>query len=82
MGGEDDKRLQLEALLADYKEELFLTKIDLEKCRTENIALKVFIQNLYESCEGVEDRELSLIDVVNNLKQNIQVFAKAHQIRL
>ncbi len=82
MGVEEDKRLQLETLLADHKEELFLTKIDLEKCRTENIALKVFIQNLYESCEGVEDRELSLVDVVNNLKQNIQVFSKAHQIRL
>lgn len=82
MGVEEDKRLQLETLLADHKEELFLTKIDLEKCRTENIALKVFIQNLYESCEGVEDSELSLVDVVNNLKQNIRVFAKAHQIRL
>lgn len=68
--------------IAQLQEELFLSKQDEERWRTENIALRNFIQNLYESCEGLGDTELTLPEVLENLKRNIQVFARDHRIRL
>lgn len=68
--------------IAQLQEELFLSRQDEERWRTENIALRNFIQNLYESCEGLEDTELTLPEVLENLKRNIQVFARDHRIRL
>jgi len=73
---------ELENQLADLKESLFLSQQDEERYRIENIALKNFIQNLYESCEGLEDTELTLEDILSNLKQNIRTFAKDNNIRL
>lgn len=73
---------QLKSELADKKEDLFLCQQDLEKMRNENIALKNFIQNVYESCEGMEDTELTLSEVLKNLKDNIRRFSKDHQIYL
>ncbi|REE01760.1 hypothetical protein [Marinoscillum furvescens] len=73
---------QLQSELADKKEDLFLCQQDLEKLRNENIALKNFIQTLYESCEGLEGTELSLEEVLDNLKDNIRRFSKDHQIYL
>ncbi len=67
--------------LAQHKEELFLAKTDLQACQTQNIAMKNFIQNLYESCE-LGDQEIELSDVLNNLKKNIRVFARDHNIRI
>lgn len=64
------------------KEDLFLANTDLENARTQNIALKNFIQNVYESCESLEDTDLLLEDVLRNLKENIRVFSKDNQIRL
>lgn len=68
--------------IAQLQEELCLSRQDEERWRTENIALRNFIQNLYESCEGLEDTELTLPEVLENLKRNIQVFARDHRIRL
>ena len=76
----DEEALREE--LADIKEALFLCQQDEQKLRTENIALKNFVQNVYESCEGLEESSLALEEVLSNLKKNIQVFAKVHQIRL
>jgi hypothetical protein len=73
---------QLKSLLADRNEALFLSKQDMERMRIENIALKNFIQNLYESCEVIEESELELIQVIQNLKRNIQIFAKDNNINL
>lgn len=82
----DDRLTELESRLEDLKEELFLCKQDEEKHRVENIALKNFIQNLYESCESIEERDdtekLALNVVLDNLKTNIRRFAKDHNIRL
>ncbi|MFY0600412.1 MAG: hypothetical protein JXR03_12135 [Cyclobacteriaceae bacterium] len=72
----------LKSQLADRNEELFISQQDEERWRTENIALKNFIQTLYESCEGLEQTELSLEEVLENLTKNIRVFAKAHNIKL
>lgn len=72
----------VKASLADAKEALFLSNMDLKKATTENIALKNFIQNLYESCENVDSEEIDLQAVISNLKENIRVFARAHFIKL
>ncbi len=73
---------EVKAKLADAQEALFLSDIDLKKATTENVALKNFIQNLYESCENVNAEEIDLEAVLSNLKENIRVFARAHFIRL
>jgi len=78
----EDKISELETQLADLKETLFLSQLDQDKYRVENIALKNFIQNLYESTEGLEETELTLEDVLSNLKENIRKFARDHNIRL
>ncbi|MEM8894959.1 MAG: hypothetical protein AAGC88_10310 [Bacteroidota bacterium] len=72
----------LQAELENLREELFLAQTDIEKYRNENIALKGFIQNIYESCEAVNDLDVGLEDVLSNLRINIQKLAKAHSIRL
>ncbi len=79
-GDRETESLRLE--LEDLKEALFLAQADLEKSRTVNIALRGFIQNLYESCEAMEDTELQVSQVIENLRKNIRVFAKDHLIRL
>lgn len=79
---EDEKLAQLQEALDQAKEDLFIAQTDLAHARTENIALKNFIQNLYESCEGLENVELSLQDVLKNLMQNIRTFGQDHNIRL
>jgi hypothetical protein len=71
--------------LEQLKEELFLCRQDTERYRTEGIALKNFIQTLYENCESIEsdkDTELTLAELLKNLKENIRVFARDHHIRL
>lgn len=73
---------KLDEHVAQLKEKLFLCKQDEERLRTENVALKNFIQTLYESCVGLEDPELTLEEVLKNLKENIRVFAHDHRIRL
>ena len=73
---------ELDEKLAQANEDLFLAKSDLEFSKSENIALKNFVQNLYESCEGLEDMEIDLAHVIKNLKENIRVFAKDHGITL
>lgn len=73
---------EVEALLEDKKEALFLCQQDLEVSRTENIALKNFIQTLYESCQHLENSELTLDSVIKNLSENIRVFARDHHINL
>jgi Ca2+-binding EF-hand superfamily protein len=78
----ENKIEELNALLADRKEDLFITKQDLERIRVENIALKNFIQTLYESCDGVEIDEITIEAILENLKQNIRTFARDHNIRL
>ena len=78
----DEDVEKLEEQIEQLKEDLFFAHTDLQTARTENIALKNFVQNIYESCEGMEDIELSLSDVLKNLKENIRVFSKDHQIRL
>jgi len=72
----------LEEQIEQLKEDLFLSQSDLNVARTENIALKNFIQNLYESCEGLENTQLTLKEVLENLKENIRIFSKDHRIRL
>ena len=79
---EETRLSKLQEENEQFKEDLFLAQTDLENARTENIALKNFIQNIYESCEGLEETELSLPDVLNNLKENIRIFSKDHRIRL
>ncbi|MEM6736438.1 MAG: hypothetical protein AAF620_10260 [Bacteroidota bacterium] len=68
--------------MEQLREDLFLAQTDLENAKTENIALKNFIQNIYESCEELGETEISLDNVLCNLKKNIQIFSKAHRIRL
>lgn len=68
--------------LEQLREDLFLAHTDLNSARTENIALKNFIQNIYESCEGLEETDLTLEALLSNLKENIRVFSKEHRIRL
>jgi hypothetical protein len=82
MQSPEDKISELQEQLADFKESLFLSQQDEDRWRVENIALKNFIQTLYESCEGLEDTELTLEEVLQNLKENIRVFARDHNIRL
>ena len=76
---------ELKEQLEQLRDELFLCRQDVEKYRTENIALKNFIQTLYENCEKVEadkDTELTLPELLKNLKENIRVFARDHHMRL
>lgn len=79
-----EKRLsQLEEVLADLKEEVFLCHLELDKIRTESIAMKNFIQNLYESCHSIDaESELTVEEVLKNLMENIRVFARDHNIGL
>lgn len=78
----DDKSERLEEERDQIKEELFLAQSDLTQLRTENTSLKNFLHTVYESCEGLEDTDLALSDVLKNLKENIRVFAKDHHIFL
>ena len=76
---------ELKERVNQLQEELFLCRQDGERYRTESIALKNFIQTLYENCESIEsdkDSELTLEELLKNLKENIQVFARDHYIRL
>ena len=76
---------KLKEQLAKAEEDLFLCRQDEERHRTESIAFKNFIQTLYESCERIdatEDTELTLKEVIKNLKENIEVFARDHHFRL
>lgn len=68
--------------LEQAKEQTFLDQYDLKKAVTENIALKTFVQNIYESCDQVDQSELSMEGLIKNLKENIRVFAKDHKIKL
>lgn len=78
-----DEEIQiLQEKLEQLKEDLFLSQTDLEVARTENIALRNFVQNIYESCEGMDETTLSLSEILDNLKQNIQKFSKEYRIRL
>jgi chromosome segregation ATPase len=80
-----DKEKELEemkARLADAREALFINETDLKKATIENIALKNFIQTLYESCENVNSEEIELEAVIANLKDNIRVFSRAYFIRI
>ena len=78
----DKKMKEPEELLQEAREHLFLCQSDLRQSVTENIALRNFIQNLYESCDALENTELEMNQVLHNLKENIRVFARDHQIRL
>lgn len=78
----EERIRELENQLADLKESLFLSQQDEERWRIENIALKNFVQNLFESCEGMQDTELTLDEVLRNLKENIRKFARDHNITL
>jgi len=78
----DNIEEKLREELEQQKEDLFLSQSDLDYLRTENTALKNFIQNIYESCEGLEETDLSLADLIKNLKENIRVFSKDNNIRL
>lgn len=78
----DQELEELQRRLDDAEEKAFLALNDLDHARTENIALKNFIQNLYESCEGIEDMDISLKDVIKNLRENIRVFSRHNNIRL
>lgn len=77
-----EELVEVKAQLADAREALFLSDTDLKKAVTENIALKNFIQNLYESCENVDSEEIDIETILSNLKENIRVFARVHFIRL
>lgn len=68
--------------IEQLKEDLFLAYSDLDKARTENVALKNFILDLYESCEALEESEMALGTVLENLKKNIRMFSKDHNIRI
>ena len=68
--------------LEQLKEDLFLAQSDLQHSRTENTDMRNFIQTIYESCEHVKDTGLLLDELLENLKENIRIFAKDHNIRL
>ena len=72
----------LKEQIHQLNEDLFLTQSDLESARNENIALKNFIQNLYESCEGIESNKFDLQTVLDNLMENIRDFSRVNGIRL
>lgn len=73
---------ELAERLDQAKEQNFLDQTDLKKVTAENIALRNFLQTIYESCDQIEDSELTLKDLISNLKENIRVFACDHQMRL
>jgi hypothetical protein len=73
---------ELKEKLAQANEDLFLAKSDLDSAKIENIALKNFIQNVYESCDGLDDIDIELEDLLQNLKKNIRVFARDNGIKL
>ena len=80
---EDEERIEkLEAQLDDVEEQLFNLQSDMKYVSTENIALKDFLSNLYHSCKELEDTEIETKDIIKNLTENIQVFARDHKIRL
>ena len=78
----DEETDVLKEELEQLNEDLFLSQNDLEFTRTENVALKSFIQNLYDSCQELEETELSLQEVLKNLKENIRLFSRENRIRL
>ena len=78
----DEETDGLKEELEQLKEDLFLDQNDLEFTRTENVELKSFIQNLYDSCQELEETELSLQEVLKNLKENIRLFSRENRIRL
>ncbi|MEM9325992.1 MAG: hypothetical protein AAGA85_10060 [Bacteroidota bacterium] len=74
---------QLERELDEAKEQLYNTQSDLKYILTDNIAIKDFIQDLYESCQELQkEQELEGQQIVRNLMKNIEVFAKDHRLRL
>lgn len=82
MSDQIEKLQELTEKLAQAKEDLFLAKSDLDSAKIENIALKNFIQNVYESCDGLDDIGIELEDLLQNLKENIRVFARDNGIKL
>ena len=79
---ESDRIEKLELLLDDVQEQLFNLQSDMKYMSTENTALKDFLGNLYYSCRELEETEIQAEDLIKNLKQNIEVFAKDHKIGL
>ena len=79
---ESDRIDKLELLLDDVQEQLFNLQSDMKYMSTENTALKDFLGNLYYSCKELEETEIQAEDLIKNLKQNIEVFARDHKIRL
>ncbi len=80
----DEESSQLKEQVDQLGEELFLCRQDVERYRTESIALKNFIQTIYENCErleSIEDNEITLKEVLKNLKENIKTFGRDHRIR-
>lgn len=77
-----DRIEKLELLLDDVQEQLFNLQSDMKYMSTENTALKDFLGNLYYSCKELEETEIQAEDLIKNLKQNIEVFARDHKIRL
>jgi len=78
----DEEIAKLKEALEQAQEDLFLSQSDLEFARNENIALKSFVKDLYESCENMQEVDLPLSDLLKNLKANIRKFAKDNNIRL
>ncbi|MDW3196069.1 MAG: hypothetical protein R8G66_27100 [Cytophagales bacterium] len=79
---ESDRIDKLELLLDDVQGQLFNLQSDMKYMSTENTALKDFLGNLYYSCKELEETEIQAEDLIKNLRQNIEVFAKDHKIRL
>ncbi len=81
MISDSDRITELEEQLANANEELFLAQSDLKQAQVLQVELMNFIQNIYESCDQLEeDQDLS--ELLKNLKENIRVFAKVNRIRL
>jgi len=80
---DSDRIERLEKELDEVKEQLYNTQSDLKYILTDNIAIKDFIQDLYENCRELKDgTDLSVEDIISNLMRNIEVFARDHRMRL
>ncbi|MEM6642335.1 MAG: hypothetical protein AAF616_05105 [Bacteroidota bacterium] len=79
---EPQNHADLEEEIEQLREDLFLAQTDLKNARLENVSLKNFIQTLYESCEGLEETDLTLAELLSNLKENIRRFSKDNGVRI
>lgn len=79
---ENERIAELEEQLADAKEQLFLSQTDLREAQVLQVELMNFIQNIYESCDQIDEENQDLMELLKNLKKNIQVFARVNRIRL